>query len=94
MQKSQDPPFWFLAYYCFLSIALVDDFAESDVFQESLNLEVPFNTSKVNTKLSFTMPDHDDELSTNQTEGFKVGEKKTIEEYKNLGKDVDISSHF
>lgn len=31
------------------------------------------------------MPEHDDELATSQTEGFKVGEKKTIEEYKNLG---------
>ncbi|CRG84318.1 Rho GDP-dissociation inhibitor [Talaromyces islandicus] len=30
------------------------------------------------------MPEHDDELATSQTEGFKVGEKKTIEEYKNL----------
>ncbi|KAH8705505.1 rho-gdp dissociation inhibitor [Talaromyces proteolyticus] len=30
------------------------------------------------------MADHDDELATSKTEGFKVGEKKTLEEYKNL----------
>lgn len=32
------------------------------------------------------MGEHDDELSTSKTEGFKVGEKKTIAEYTNLGK--------
>lgn len=30
------------------------------------------------------MTDHDDELQPEQTEGFKVGEKKTIEEYQQL----------
>ncbi|EEA28449.1 rho GDP dissociation inhibitor [Talaromyces marneffei ATCC 18224] len=30
------------------------------------------------------MGEHDDELSTSKTEGFKVGEKKTIAEYTNL----------
>lgn len=29
---------------------------------------------------------HDDDLVASKTEGFKVGEKKTLEEYKNLGK--------
>ncbi|KAK7509041.1 uncharacterized protein IWZ02DRAFT_466311 [Phyllosticta citriasiana] len=29
---------------------------------------------------------HDDELTPEQTEGFKVGEKKTIDEYQQLGK--------
>jgi hypothetical protein len=33
----------------------------------------------------------DDDLAPSKTEGFKVGEKKTIDEYKNLGK-VDITS--
>lgn len=28
---------------------------------------------------------HDDELTPEQTEGFKVGEKKTIDEYQQLG---------
>jgi hypothetical protein len=35
-----------------------------------------------------TSTDHvtDDELKPEETEGFKVGEKKTIEEYQKLGK--------
>jgi hypothetical protein len=28
----------------------------------------------------------DDDLAPSKTEGFKVGEKKTIDEYKNLGR--------
>lgn len=28
---------------------------------------------------------HDDELVPEQTEGFRVGEKKTIDEYQQLG---------
>lgn len=31
------------------------------------------------------MADHQDDLSASKTEGFKVGEKKTIEEYTQLG---------
>lgn len=31
------------------------------------------------------MADHEDELAPSKTEGFKVGQKKTIEEYKQLG---------
>jgi len=31
------------------------------------------------------MADHQDDLRPEQTEGFKVGEKKTIDEYQNLG---------
>lgn len=31
------------------------------------------------------MTDHEEDLVASQTEGFKVGEKKTIEEYQNLG---------
>jgi len=33
----------------------------------------------------------DDELKPEQTEGFKVGEKKTIDEYHKLGMPVSIS---
>jgi hypothetical protein len=29
---------------------------------------------------------HEDELAASQTEGFKVGEKKTLDEYNKLGK--------
>lgn len=29
---------------------------------------------------------HDDDLAATKTEGFKVGEKKTLEEYQKLGK--------
>jgi Rho GDP-dissociation inhibitor len=29
--------------------------------------------------------DHDDDLTAERTEGFKVGEKKTMEEYHQLG---------
>jgi hypothetical protein len=32
------------------------------------------------------MADHADDLHAEQTEGFKVGEKKTIDEYQKLGK--------
>ena len=32
------------------------------------------------------MADHDDELAPSKTAGFKVGEKKTVEEYQKLGK--------
>jgi Rho GDP-dissociation inhibitor len=31
------------------------------------------------------MADHADDLHAEQTEGFKVGEKKTIDEYQKLG---------
>jgi Rho GDP-dissociation inhibitor len=31
------------------------------------------------------MADHTDDLHAEQTEGFKVGEKKTIDEYQKLG---------
>jgi hypothetical protein len=31
------------------------------------------------------MADHADDLHAEQTEGFKVGEKKTIDEYQQLG---------
>jgi Rho GDP-dissociation inhibitor len=31
------------------------------------------------------MADHHDDLHAEQTEGFKVGEKKTIDEYQKLG---------
>lgn len=31
------------------------------------------------------MTEHDDDLVASTTEGFKVGEKKTIEEYQQLG---------
>ena len=30
----------------------------------------------------------DDDLAPSKTEGFKVGEKKTIDEYQKLGKSV------
>jgi hypothetical protein len=29
---------------------------------------------------------HDDDLAAQKTEGFKVGEKKTLQEYQELGK--------
>ena len=38
------------------------------------------------------MADHDD-LVASKTEGFKVGEKKTVEEYKQLGKLVSSSAN-
>lgn len=31
------------------------------------------------------MTDHQDELAAEKTEGFKVGEKKTLQEYQELG---------
>jgi Rho GDP-dissociation inhibitor len=40
------------------------------------------------------MGEHDDELSASKTEGFKVGEKKTIAEYTNLGKDLNSTVSF
>jgi Rho GDP-dissociation inhibitor len=35
---------------------------------------------------------HDDELAATTTEGFKVGEKKTLDEYNQLG--MSIQSQF
>jgi Rho GDP-dissociation inhibitor len=29
---------------------------------------------------------HDDDLAAQKTEGFKIGEKKTLQEYQELGK--------
>ena len=34
------------------------------------------------------MAERDDDLAVSKTEGFKVGEKKTIDEYQKLGKNV------
>lgn len=34
------------------------------------------------------MADQHDDLHAEQTEGFKVGEKKTLDEYQNLGKQL------
>lgn len=33
---------------------------------------------------------HDDELASTTTEGFKVGEKKTLDEYNQLGTWVEL----
>lgn len=35
---------------------------------------------------------HNDDLTASKTEGFKVGEKKTIEEYKQLGMSMSVNS--
>ena len=37
------------------------------------------------------MADHQDDLAASKTEGFKLGEKKTIEEYKQLGMSFSFS---
>ena len=37
---------------------------------------------------------HEDELAAEQTAGFKVGEKKTIDEYQNLGKHTFAEFHI
>lgn len=34
---------------------------------------------------------HDDDLATTKTEGFKVGEKKTLQEYQELGEFHSLS---
>jgi len=36
---------------------------------------------------------NDEELVPEQTEGFRVGEKKTIDEYQKLGKNIALRSH-
>lgn len=41
--------------------------------------------SRQQTTATLTMTEHDDDLVASKTEGFKVGEKKTIEEYTKLG---------
>lgn len=40
------------------------------------------------------MADHHDDLHAEQTEGFKVGEKKTIDEYQKLGKSSRPNAFF
>lgn len=37
---------------------------------------------------------HDDDLAPSKTEGFKVGEKKTVEEYQKLGVSCPVDSHL
>lgn len=39
------------------------------------------------------MADNADDLAATRTEGFKVGEKKTIDEYNQLGKKFACNSH-
>lgn len=36
------------------------------------------------------MADQHDDLHAEQTAGFKVGEKKTLDEYQNLGEQLDL----
>ena len=36
------------------------------------------------------MVDQHDDLHAEQTEGFKVGEKKTLDEYQNLGEQLHL----
>jgi len=36
---------------------------------------------------------NDEELVPEQTEGFRVGEKKTIDEYQKLGKNIRCQIH-
>lgn len=43
--------------------------------------------------MSASKDHHDDELVPEQTEGFKVGEKKTIDEYHKLGKTLLCCLH-
>jgi hypothetical protein len=40
------------------------------------------------------MADHADDLHAEQTEGFKVGEKKTIDEYQQLGRFYNLSEEL
>ncbi|KAI9045257.1 rho GDP-dissociation inhibitor [Aspergillus affinis] len=40
------------------------------------------------------MTEHDEDLVASTTEGFKVGEKKTIEEYQNLDKDDEALNRW
>jgi len=49
---------------------------------------VDFCSSLYQSSLSSMSKVNDEELTPEQTEGFKVGEKKTIDEYQKLGKVV------
>ncbi|PYI14381.1 E set domain-containing protein [Aspergillus japonicus CBS 114.51] len=40
------------------------------------------------------MPEHEDDLTATKTEGFKVGEKKTIDEYAQLDKDDEALNRW
>ena len=51
----------------------------------SPSLEGHQKQNRPGTTASMSTP-HPDELQPEQTEGFKVGEKKTLEEYQQLGK--------
>lgn len=43
------------------------------------------------TSISTTMADqHDDDLAASKTQGFKVGEKKTLQEYQELGESFPL----
>jgi hypothetical protein len=49
-------------------------------------LETEKQATHFNPQTSVKMASHGEELLPDQTEGFKVGEKKTLDEYKNMGK--------
>jgi hypothetical protein len=59
----------------------------------TLSRNTPLPPSTLSTNLySATMADQHDDLHAEQTEGFKVGEKKTLDEYQNLGEQPHTGS--
>lgn len=63
-------------------------FAPHTTFDCANTLTVDYRI--ITTHLGVTMTDHDD-LHAEPTEGFKVGEKKTIDEYQQLGTSFPLS---
>lgn len=54
--------------------------------RSNISILPPISPLSPNTPpTTIIMPEHEEDLVASQTEGFKVGEKKTIEEYQNLG---------
>ena len=54
--------------------------------RSNISISLPSSPLSPNTPpTTIIMPEHEEDLVASQTEGFKVGEKKTIEEYQNLG---------
>lgn len=41
-----------------------------------------------------SVPHHEEDLKPEETEGFKVGEKKTIDEYQQLGRSANGRAEY
>lgn len=80
--------FLFLSPFLIKSPSISPLVFESPPFDQSLPHQNPIALypAHLSSTSTSTMADHhDDDLTASKTEGFKVGEKKTLQEYQELG---------